>query len=402
MDFAALPPEINSSRMYTGPGSGPMLATAAAWQGLAAVLDHAAVTYAAAIAGLAIDSWTGPTAAVMTASATHCVDWLRTAAIQAEGSAIQAQDAAAAFETAFAMTVPPPLIAANRAELLTLAATNFLGQNSPAIEANQAEYAEMWAQDAAAMYSYARTSEIAAALTPFTPPSSATDPAGLAAQSAAVAAATDASIAGDAQAAIAGLMTQYLSTVQSLGTEVSAAADVLPDDVIKFPTLIGDLEVTAMYMMSTATAGLSLNLVNTVKQRNFPNSAGPWGHGVSDVDSSHGDTSGVLVSTLRGTAVSDVGHAASIGSLTVPHSWTAAAPEIKLAVESLPSSGLQAAPLQMDGAPAGLLSGMALASLAGRNFVGTAAARNPAAENKDNESRRKPAVVVIRQQTHPR
>jgi PPE-repeat protein len=36
LDFAALPPEINSARMYTGPGSGPMLAAASAWHGLAA------------------------------------------------------------------------------------------------------------------------------------------------------------------------------------------------------------------------------------------------------------------------------------------------------------------------------------------------------------------------------
>ena len=31
MDFAILPPEINSGRMYAGPGSGRMLAAAAAW-----------------------------------------------------------------------------------------------------------------------------------------------------------------------------------------------------------------------------------------------------------------------------------------------------------------------------------------------------------------------------------
>jgi PPE-repeat protein len=38
MDFGMLPPEINSARMYTGPGVGPMLAAAAAWDGLAAQL----------------------------------------------------------------------------------------------------------------------------------------------------------------------------------------------------------------------------------------------------------------------------------------------------------------------------------------------------------------------------
>jgi len=39
MDFAFLPPEINSGRMYEGPGSGPLLAAAAAWDGIATELQ---------------------------------------------------------------------------------------------------------------------------------------------------------------------------------------------------------------------------------------------------------------------------------------------------------------------------------------------------------------------------
>lgn len=42
MDFGVLPPEINSGRMYAGPGSGPMMAAAAAWDSLAAELGLAA------------------------------------------------------------------------------------------------------------------------------------------------------------------------------------------------------------------------------------------------------------------------------------------------------------------------------------------------------------------------
>ena len=37
----------------------------------------------------------------------------------------------------FAATVPPPVIAANRALLAMLIATNFLGQNTPAIAATE-------------------------------------------------------------------------------------------------------------------------------------------------------------------------------------------------------------------------------------------------------------------------
>ncbi len=111
---------------------------------------------------------------------------MNTTAAAAEHAASQAMASAAAFEAAFAMTVPPPLIAANRAQLAALVATNFLGQNTPAIMANEALYAEMWAQDAAAMYGYAASSAGAGTLNPLTSPAPISNPAGLAGQAAAV------------------------------------------------------------------------------------------------------------------------------------------------------------------------------------------------------------------------
>ena len=51
-----------------------------------------------------------------------------------------------------------------------LVATNFFGQNTPAIVATEAQYVEMWAQDAAAMYGYAGAASTASTFTPFTPP----------------------------------------------------------------------------------------------------------------------------------------------------------------------------------------------------------------------------------------
>ena len=42
MSFAVLPPEVTSAQMYSGAGSGPMLAAAASWSGLGSELGSAA------------------------------------------------------------------------------------------------------------------------------------------------------------------------------------------------------------------------------------------------------------------------------------------------------------------------------------------------------------------------
>ncbi len=62
MDFGALPPEVNSGRMYVGAGSGPLLAAAAAWDALGAELYSFAAAYTSTIAGLTVGSWLGPAA----------------------------------------------------------------------------------------------------------------------------------------------------------------------------------------------------------------------------------------------------------------------------------------------------------------------------------------------------
>src|SRR5271170_959877 len=185
LDFAALPPEINSGLMYAGPGSGPMLTASAAWDALADNLYLTAIAYGSAITDVE-SFWLGPSAASMAAAATPYVSWISATAVQAQQTAAQAMAAVAAYEAAFAMTVPPPTIAANRALLLALVATNFFGQNTPAIMATEADYVEMWAQDAAAMYGYAGASSAAATLTPFTAPLPTTNSSGLAGLAAAV------------------------------------------------------------------------------------------------------------------------------------------------------------------------------------------------------------------------
>ena len=186
-DFGALPPEINSTRMYTGAGAGPMMAAAAAWNNLAAELNTTASASQSVISTLTDDEWRGPSAVAMATAATPYVGWMHTTAAAAQHAANQAMASAAAYEAAFTMTVPPPVVVANRVQLAALVATNILGQNTPAIAATEAHYGEMWAQDAVAMYGYAGSSASAGKLVPLSDPASTTNPGGLGGQAAAVA-----------------------------------------------------------------------------------------------------------------------------------------------------------------------------------------------------------------------
>ncbi|WP_152332142.1 PPE family protein, partial [Mycobacterium tuberculosis] len=151
VDFGALPPEINSARMYAGPGSASLVAAAKMWDSVASDLFSAASAFLAAakmwdsvasdlfsaasafqsvVWGLTTGSWIGSSAGLMVAAASPYVAWMSVTAGQAELTAAQVRVAAAAYETAYGLTVPPPVIAENRAELMILIATNLLGQNT--------------------------------------------------------------------------------------------------------------------------------------------------------------------------------------------------------------------------------------------------------------------------------
>jgi PPE-repeat protein len=224
MDFGALPPEVNSSRMYIGPGPATLLGASAGWEALAAELDAAATGYQSVISGLTDESWTGPSSMSMVAAITPYLTWMRATASQCEEAASRATAAAGAYETAFAMTVPPPMIVANRAQLMTLVATNLLGQNTPAIMATEAEYSEMWAQDATAMYNYAASSASASAFTTFTPPPQTTNPGGLAGRAGALAQTAGTAAGTKAQSTSMRLISSVPQALQGLATPGSSSA----------------------------------------------------------------------------------------------------------------------------------------------------------------------------------
>jgi PPE-repeat protein len=52
MFYAAFPPEVNSGRIYAGPGSGPLVSSAIAWDALATELQSTAASYSEVMSAL--------------------------------------------------------------------------------------------------------------------------------------------------------------------------------------------------------------------------------------------------------------------------------------------------------------------------------------------------------------
>lgn len=374
MYFGALPPEVISGRMYLGPGAGPMIAAAAAWDGLAAELGTTASSYQSVIEGLTGGAWQGPTSLAMAAAAAPYVTWMSASAAQAEQTASQARAAAAAYETAFAATVPPPVIAANRSLLMTLIATNLLGQNTAAIAATEFHYSEMWAQDVAMMYGYAAASASATRLTPFTPPPDTTRPDGAITQAATVAQAVGRSAGANTQTSLSQLVSAVPNTLQSFASPLAPAADPAASPLTSFLNFITGPTSPISYFPVAGVPYL-LAFQNVLLPMVGQNLATALGSPVSTGSLLAGELGAgthALGATGVGSAVSaGMGNAGLVGKLSVPQSWATAAPAIRPAAFVLPGSGLGAAPAVMAEGSEGLFSQMALSSLAGRAIAGT-------------------------------
>lgn len=378
MDFGALPPEVNSARMYAGPGSESMIAAAEAWDGLAAELRATADSYGSVIAGLTDASWVGPSSAAMAAAAAPYAAWMSATAAQAEQTATLARSAANAYETAFAATVPPPLVAANRSQLASLVATNIFGQNTSAIAAAEAQYGEMWAQDAAAMYTYAAQSAAASSVTPFTPAPPTTDPGGVLGQLVTAVA----SIGAGAQTqlsqtfaavpaalhSLASIATSpnplqgMLSTLQSLAGMQSLSS--ISGDIELIPKVILPVNDTLIFIILGVVAQTRLLVTAPAA---IAGSAGSLAAGLASTT----HVAGVAAVSAAATSAG-MGHAGLVGDLSVPPSSAAATPAIRLAATVLHGTSLAGAPAVVADGSGGLFGQMALAGMAGSALGGAA------------------------------
>ncbi|WP_412178173.1 PPE family protein [Mycolicibacter heraklionensis] len=398
MDYALLSPEINSGRLYAGPGSTPMMTVASAWRGLAAEISSALTSCETTITQLVDEEWMGPASASMTAATKPYLAWMADTAAKAEEAATQATAAAAAFEAAHAATPPPAVIAANRAQQKQLVATNVVGQNSAAIMASDAQYFEMWAQATDVMYSYAASSAAATKVTPFSEPNQTTNPDGTANQAAAVSQANGTAASNNA-AQTAQAISSLPNTLQTLTSPGPADAGLPP------PTLAGLLEAIGrnasingvvslvtyplngvMSFTGTSAAFTPASLIPTMTTFFSGGGFNALGGGAAGAGigallapggplSSLGALGGGAASAFAASAptvTAGVGQATLVGELSAPSAWAAAAPAASAVdtASALQGSSWAAAPEQIE-SMAAMPGGMPMGAERGGFGLGT-------------------------------
>jgi PPE-repeat protein len=379
MSFCLVPPEINSALMYSGAGSGPLLEAAATWDGLASDLEATATQYQTAITNLTTGPWLGPSSAQMASATAPYIAWLQGTATTAAQTGAQAKVAAAAYQTAYASMVPPPVITANRTELTTLVSNNFLGQNTGAIATNEANYLDMWIQDALGMDTYQMGSQQAAAL-----------PAHTAAPQV-----TTGSLASAATTSATASSTSATTIIGPLLTDFAQLFGVSGDSAVSGGSLdlLGYLSTLATGVSADPTAALLpvqvtyyMGMLGSTPARMFMSSGGGGGAGSSGMlagmsDSLLGNV-GKLVDTKAAAVLAGVGgqmskwgsgiqasmaSAMHAGGLSVPHSWHTGVPDMGRAAPALPATSV-AAPSLMHGLPSSPFSQGLMGALAGRGM----------------------------------
>ena len=380
-DFAARPPEVNSTLMYSGAGAGPLMAASSAFSALSSELSSNAASYESIISSLSSE-WTGPSSSAMAASAQTYATWLTTTSAQLQEAAAAATSSAAAYEAAYSATIPPPVVYANRAQLAALVATNILGQNTPAIAANEALYGEFWAQDAAALYGYsAAASAASSALTPLTDPTENTNPAGQGQQATAVGQAVG---SNGTSSTLNNALSGAQNAASSAANPAAVAAQDTPTSILSalnglfgVPILsntIYNIGVTLAWNTAMMTATLPL-LAHFMAGSAFGFSIGdtaPLGAGLG-----FGTTLAGASAPVGGAMAAGMGGASSVGGLSVPAGWSGASPGVELASNTDIRAGSGWTAPVTEGAGAGGAPGImpGMASAGGKSGYGMAGPR---------------------------
>jgi PPE-repeat protein len=391
MSFSLYPPELNSALMYAGAGSGPLLDAAAAWDSLATDLEATATQYQTVITNLVTGPWLGGASAKMAAATQPFVNWLQGTAATAAQTGTQAKVAAAAYQAAYSSIVPPEQIATNRATLAELVSNNFLGQNTGAIATTEAQYLEMWIQDALTMDTYQVNSQHAAAL----PAQSAAPQVASGALANAAAAAQPADSASTTAEIIQVL--GDLATILGQSSLGSGPTSLSFSGLSPWLTSLGSGLVTAISANPSAAllpvqATYYMGMLGSMPARMFMSSGSSAGSAASGSLASSSDAlmanvgkfvDGKLATVMGGvgnqlhswgsTISAQLAAAHRLGGLSVPNAWHGMSPEMSRAAPMLPATSV-AAPTMSAGLPSspfaqglmGALAGRGMTSLGGR------------------------------------
>jgi PPE-repeat protein len=310
--------------------------------------------YENVVTQLSSEEWLGTASTAMASAVAPHVAWMKTTAAQAEEAATKANSAAVAFEQTFASTVPPTEIAANRATLAQAVATNVIGQNTAIIAQLEAQYAEMWAQDASAMYTYAGQMATITNMTSFqNPPQVASQDAG-AKQTASTAATTANSSAGNAQNAVSKAIAN-LSSPLTTSTTTASAADpssggllawlgLAPNSNTSTTGLAGVMNFLSnsnenlfgAFLNNNSWSGIlngfttngimnPTTFVDSMRTINGLSAVGDTTSGLEDLAAGLGNAGSLAsaVSVPGAAATAGVGQASLVGALSVPQAWGA-------------------------------------------------------------------------------
>jgi PPE-repeat protein len=264
-----------------------------------------------------------------------------------------------------------------------LVSNNFLGQNTGAIATTEANYLDMWIQDALTMDTYQVNSQAAAAL-----PEQAAAPQVASGAMAPAAAAATTPAASSSTSIITGLLADF---AQLFGVSSTAA----PLNALDPTSLVTWLGLVAQGVSADPTAALLpvqatyyAGMLGSTPARMFMSSGSSSGGGAASgtlasmSDSLMGNVA-KLVDSKAASVLGGVGgqlqkwgagiqaslaSAHRVGGLSIPHSWHGGATEMARAAPTLPATSV-AAPTMTGGLPGSPFSQGLMGALAGRGMT---------------------------------
>jgi PPE-repeat protein len=279
-DAAAFTPEINYQLMSSGDLGASLMAAGAAHQSLADMLIAEMIQMGFNTSSTAAVSWQGPGGQMMQMSAGEFITILEAASLWIQTASQQALEVVSAHQAAVTAMIPSEVALTNRATQGGLVATNFFGQNTPGINALDAQYAGFWINNAGQRSVYGSVVSMALGLlaTPAPLSAMAPDPAGPAvgvaeaagqagAQSGVQAAgqtmnqaasapvsggATTGSSAQSLMSSMVGSMGSVAGQAGSAAQPVMQVANAFPQLASQVPSLFGSM----LGPLSNATSGL--------------------------------------------------------------------------------------------------------------------------------------------------